>query len=199
LEISSNIFVQISIVSLFAAFILGFYSIFEHIMALRFAPFVFERGLLFIKTTKKLYLNQSRIPSDGKLKTKTGQFKFIDNKTCYFHPRWERKWFTLRPEEWLDARPLVSTPFLIKGKISWQEKDEAKIEGRLPLGTSIFFLCLLVGFTAFSINNWMNSSSWSAFSPLILFGTVIGGMVLFCLAYEYERAEKIISELKEHI
>ncbi|MFC1976383.1 hypothetical protein ACFLXQ_08285 [Chloroflexota bacterium] len=193
----SNIFLQISAISVIVAVIAWFYSIFEHIMAARFAPFAFEKGIPFTKTTKAITLNQSRIPSDEKLETKTGWIKFIDNQTCYFRPKWERKWFTLRPKEWLNAEPLMSTPFPIRGKISWQD-GEARIEQRLPIGTSIFFLCVLVGFTAGCINDWVNGSFGCGLSLLIGGWIFIGGMVLFSIGYEDERAEKIIGELREY-
>ncbi len=189
MEATSNIFVQISAISFFVAFVAYFYSLFEHVMAAWFVPFVFEKGLLFTKTTTALPLNQSRIPSDGKIETMTGKFKFVNNWTCYFRPKWEWKWLNLRRQ--------MRTPFPIRGKISWQE-GEAQIEGRLSLGTSVFFLCVLVGMTASCIDCWANGSFGCGLSLLIGSWVFIGGMVLFSIGYEDERAEKTVGELKKY-
>lgn len=191
MEVSLNIFLQIFALSGFAGFIAWFYALFESIMTMRFTPFVFEKGLLFLETSEVLPLSQNHIPSDSRLETKTGQFKFINNHTCYFRPKKEWKRYGLRGGT-------ARTPFSIRGKISWQE-DAAKIEGRLPLGASIFVLCVLVGVTAFCINFWINESVGCGLFLLIGSWLFIGGMNLFSIAYEYERAEKIIGELKEYL
>lgn len=189
MEITPNFFLSVFAFSLFVSLVSSFYSIFEYIMAIQFSPSVFAQGVLVLEMSEVFFLDRSRILSNCTIETKNGQFKFIDDTSCLFRPKCQRRYALFGP------RP-ARTPFPIRGRIRWQE-GMAQIEGRIPVGTSIFFLGLLIGSTSFALNMLVSEPPVYGIMMLGISWMVIAGICLFSVGYEEERARIIVDELRE--
>jgi hypothetical protein len=92
----------------------------------RLKPSAFQRGSIILLAKRALPRPDAAEFSQEKIVTPSGQFRFTTPAELVFCPRFH--WFALR----------VHTPFPIKGRIRFGQ-NYADIEGRLPLGSSLFF------------------------------------------------------------
>lgn len=162
-----------------------FFAIYEFIAVHRLTYSSFRYGRLVYVASEPISLPAHLIKPDQIIKTRNGRFKFVNEQECLL----SRKIFVIFP-----------TPFPIKGKIRWHN-GMAKIEGRIPLGTTVFLGAWLVGWTDGALMA-TGSNSLSLFSGLIflLFGWLIaGGMYFFSIPFEVRRAQRIVDELKVYL
>jgi len=105
-----------------------------------------------------------------------GKFKFISSDECLFTSKWHFCEFRLR------------TPFPIKGRVIWTEKG-SEINGRIPIGTTLFFLFWLVGWTAgpfYGMETTYLITGW----------LLIAVIIAISIPAEKKRMEEMIEELK---
>ena len=175
-----------------AAWVIGvlswFFAIFESIAVSRFAHLPFGFGKLVYLESEAIPLPAESIRMQQVIKTENGKLKFVSQKECLFFPKF--KWWGFR----------LYTPFPVKGKIRWRN-GMAEIEGRIPLGISVFLGAWVVGWTAGALMV-LGSDSAAFFISLGVFiaGWVFaGGMYFLCVPYEIRRAKTIVIELKEYL
>jgi hypothetical protein len=116
--------------------------------------------------------------------TANGQFKLIGPDHCLFRGR--LGFFRVR----------LDTPFPVKGSIRWRG-NQAEVEGRIPLFTSLFVAAWLVGWSAGGVMAMASQRSFLVGLGVLLFGwAVAGGMVALSIPLEVRRARRILDELR---
>ncbi len=166
-----------------------FFILFESIAVHRFAYLPFGFGKLVYLESEAIPLPAESIHMQQVIKTENGKFKFVSQKECLFFQK--IKWWGFR----------LHTPFPLKGKIRWRN-GIAEIEGRIPLGTSVFLGAWVIGWTAGALMLLGSDSAAFFISALGVFiaGWVFaGGMYFLCVPYEIRRAKRIVTELKEYL
>ena len=166
-----------------------FIAIFELIAVSRFVYFPFGFGKLVYVESQAIPLPAESIYMQEVIKTENGKFKFVYEKECLFFQK--LKWWSFR----------LYTPFPLKGKIRWRN-GIAEIEGRIPLGTSVFLGAWVIGWTAGALMVLGSNSAAFFFGALGVFivGWVFaGGMYFLSIPYEIRRAKSIVTELKEYL
>ncbi len=157
------------------AFICFFLGIAEFIGMQLFISSIYSVGI-------KLYSQVSDIPqpieiNNEKIIMEEGKFKFVSNNECLFTSRiFFFKFFRL------------STPFPFKGRVVWSG-SRATITGRIPLGTTLFFLSCIAGWTACAF--YCKTATYFLIG-LLFWGALLG----ISLPTEKKRMEQMVDELK---
>jgi len=163
-----------------------FYVIYEQITVHLFKPSSFNYGKLVLKLSESIPRNQTIIQVDQVHKTENGKFKFINLQECLFCSKY-------RIFAW-------HTPFPIKGVIRWHN-GIAEVEGRIPLGTTLFFSAWLVDLTVGGLLADF-SNLWHPFAILgfITFGWFMAGAMYFIsVPIEVRRARTVFNEFKQFV
>lgn len=178
------------------AWVLGvaswFFGVYEFVTLHLFIPSSFKFGKLAFTASEHIPFDQFSIEQGTVIKTRNGKFKFVGRQECLFFEKFQLFAFRLH------------TPFPIKGKICWIDRS-AKIEGRLPLGPTLFFVAWLVGWTAGAVGLYAQDASTYLDPAVLLFSGIFlllgwgfaGGMYMLCVPYEVRRATSIVEELRE--
>jgi len=164
------------------------YGLYEFALLHRLRPSAFKWGRLALKESSSLPVDTSGIEPGRVYKTRIGQFRFLKPPECLFCPKFEI--FTLR----------VHTPFPVKGRIRWRN-GVATIEGRIPLGSTVFVGAWLVGLTAASLRVGPTGSEVALASlGFLALGWLSAGALYFgSLRIELHRARKIIDEIRAQV
>ena len=167
------------------------FGICEMIAVRLFYQQAYDIGIIkYNKTIPRRKLNTNNHQHDSIILTDNGKFKFVDGKVCLFC---QRMW----P---LEAKSV--TPLQLKGKITY-DNDIASVEGRIPLGTTMFFGLFLLTWNFFSILIVVVSTSFlNTLLGVIFF--IIGWMFPIwqyysCMHYEKQLVNKMIDELNNYL
>jgi hypothetical protein len=188
-----EVFALIGLVVFVAACGIGvlswFFAIFEFVAVSRFAHFPFRFGKLVYFESEAIPLPAESIDMQKVIKTENGKFKFVTQKECLFFQKLKLWGFRLY------------TPFPLKGKIRWRN-GSAEIEGRIPLGTSLFLGAWVIGWTAGAamlLNSGSAAFFISAPGVFIVGWVFAGGVYFLSIPYEIRRAKSMVTELKEYL
>jgi len=164
-----------------------FYGVWEFIGIWRLRESAFRRGKMVISFSETVPLFHRVLNPTEIVTTKSGQFRFVDCDTIIFSER--RALFDFR----------LHTPFPIKGYLR-RVGETSVVEGKLPLGTTIFFLAWGMGFlvsqTMMIFFSGVSTNEVLRFSlvPLVIMSISSFGSIF----YEIRQAKKIVQEIKEH-
>jgi hypothetical protein len=157
------------------------YSLYEFFAMNRLAPSVFRQGITVLNECDTISIDPAKVAA-GQIQTGgSGKFRFISTKECLFCPRY--RFFTWR------------TPFPIKGRIQW-ENGIAKIEGRIPVSTTIFLAAWFVGWVAAGLA-YVSADIISGLAPAVLGGGIAAVLFLLSIPLELRRARAIVHDIKE--
>lgn len=158
-----------------------FLAIGESIGIWRFSPWVFRTGIRVFQETLSVSVPTVGIGSE--FETKHGKFKLVAPGLCLF--RFRMRWFSLD----------FYTPFPIKG-ILWWDGTVARVEGRIPVFTTVFFAAWLVGWTVGGAMATFQEDGLLGGIGFLLFGWVFAvGICVFSIPFEIRRVRKVLSEL----
>jgi len=166
------------------AVISWFYSIYEFVSMHRF-PSTFILGRLVLKESAPFPIERAPIDTARVYKTRIGKFKFLNPRECLFCLKFQI--FALR----------IQTPFPIKGRIRL-DNGVATIEGRIPLGTTIFLGAWLVGWT---VGGLMFAVLAPGIAVESLSFTAVGWLIWGATSFwsfriELGRARRIVDEIR---
>jgi hypothetical protein len=158
------------------------------IATLRLKKSSYGLGRKIVAFTEPFQCRNDAIKLNEVAKTENGKYKFIESNRCIFIERWTPK-HLLR----------LHTPFPLKGNLNFGQ-GTVTIEGRLPLGTTMFTLAWLAGWFSGGVMLGLQDGQ---FGTAILF-TLIGlGVVLITyfisIPMEKERFLRVYAELKQTI
>lgn len=164
------------------------YFLYECASLYRLRPSAFRWGRLVLKESFPFPLHTSVIEPGRVYKARIGQFRFLNSRECLFCPKFAI--FPLR----------VHTPFPVKGRIRWSNGG-ATIEGRIPLGSTVFVGAWLVGLTAGSLRfGGAEPGVALAFPGFIALGWLsAGGLYFGSLWIELRRARRIVDEIRAQV
>ena len=169
----------------------GYFAVVEFIAVRLFKYSFFGFGKLVYAESDDIPLPVETIHLQQIIKTENGKFKFVNEKECLFFERLKLWPFRFH------------SPFPLKGKIRWRI-GIAEIEGRIPLGTSVFLGSWLIAWTGMAIII-LASHPAEFFSGDLLFGIfisgwlIVGGLYFLSIPYEIRRAKSVVAELKEYL
>lgn len=129
-----------------------------------------------------------KIPLNVTLHATEGKFNFSSPKNVYFSTRFS-----------VLNLFRINTPFLFKGTAIIEDISTIRVKGRLPIGTSIFFISFIVVWTYFVLSEGIIGNYETA-----IFMTIIGwsgwSLIIF-ISYKLEKSrfETMIYELSELI
>lgn len=154
----------------------------------RLKPSVFKHGKLLLKESLSIPIEGRPVDTTRVYKTRNGKFKFLNRRECLFCPKFVV--FAL----------YVHTPFPVKGRVLWKN-GLATVEGRIPLGSTVFFGAWLAGWTAGGL---MLPGSESGSIPVALGVVVLGWLFagvgyFFSVSIERRRAHRIVDDIREHV
>jgi hypothetical protein len=166
-----------------------YFAIFEFVAVRRFKYSFFGFGKLVYVESGDIPLPVEVIYLQQVIKTENGKFKFVNEKECLFFEKLKL---------WPFRFP---TFFPLKGKIRWRN-GIAEIEGRIPLGTSVFlgswFIIWTVG--AFMVLASDPAAFFTEVVVIFIMGWLFaGGIYFLSIPYEIRRAKSIVAELKEYL
>ena len=152
--------------NIYDALIMGVYSvaglswlftIYELITMHLLKSLAFKYGLPILKFSESISVDNTTFEIGKSYLTRSGKFKFINQQECLFcHKYWT----------------MFCTPFPIKGKIKFSD-GSVYIEGKILLGTIIFMLMWIIGWTIGGVR-----------TPGALKYTLVGwGFLLFMLLF----------------
>jgi len=119
--------------------------------------------------------------------TDSGKFTFVDSQRCIFRDK--MSWFSLK---W-------HTPFPLKGSVTFKN-GMAYVEGRLPLGTTIFFSSWLVIVTVGGIGLAIQESNFILSMIVLLIGWGFAAAMYFpSVALEKKRLFNVYDEIKREL
>lgn len=164
-----------------------FLAIIEMFSVRSFSRVFFKIGIPICRQSININTEDLNIEYDEIIKKSEGRFKFTaDHKVYFLSQRFWFKFFNLR------------TPFPFKtiGSIT---PNKIELVARVPLGTSLFLLFWLIGWSGGNIATSYNAGSKTEIS-LGALGWVIAALIAF-ISYKVEmsRFKKMIKELKEII
>jgi hypothetical protein len=174
------------------ACILGFGSwfiaIIEMIATHSFLRLAFNIGIPIIKRTIEISTNDFTPRIDITLKESEGKFRFTaDRKVLFLSQIFWFKFFR------------INTPFPLKAVGTINENNTIDLVVRLPIGTSLFLLFWLIGWTVGSLGAGLQSGEIG----MIGFGLIgwIFAAIMIGISYPIEknRLEIMIEELKKII
>jgi hypothetical protein len=159
------------------------YGLYEMVNMNRLNPSAFKRGIIILDKSDVIPIDPTNVAENQIQIGRIGKFKFITPKECLFSPRY--RFFTWR------------TPFPIKGRIQWHQ-GVAKIEGRIPLSTTIFLVAWSVGW---AVEGLMSASSdtLSGLGLAVLGVSIAAVLFLLSVPIELRRARAIIGDIKEYL
>jgi hypothetical protein len=167
----------------FVAIASWLYGLYEMVNMNRLNPSAFKRGITILDKSDVIPIDSTKVTA-GQIQTgRIGKFKFINSKECLFCPRY--RFFTWR------------TPLPIKGRIQWHQ-GVAKIEGRIPLSTTILLVAWFVGCATAGL---MSASSGIMFSLglAVLGGSIAAVIFLASIPIELRRTQAIVQDIKEYL
>lgn len=165
-----------------------FYGAWEAIQVSRLQPSAFKYGRVILSSTRSLPHPDFIVFGRERIVTDTGQFRFVGPAECVFSRHFS--WF----------RPKFHTPFPIKGRIHFSDSN-AEIEGRAPLGPSIFFGAWILAWPI-PPALLLAAGKMSIVKAGLFIGLGLGGafgMVAISLVLEGRRAKTIIDEIELHL
>lgn len=170
------------------ALISWFYSLYEFVSMHRFRASTFTRGRLVFQESAPFPIERTTIDTGRVYKTRIGKFQFLNPRECLFCLKFQI--FSLR----------IQTPFPIKGRIRL-DNGVATIEGRIPLGTTIFLGAWLVGWTVgglmFAVMDPAVAVESFGFTAV---GWLFAGAIYFVsLPIELGRARRIVEEIRAQV
>jgi hypothetical protein len=166
-----------------------YFAIFEFVAVRRFTYSFFGFGKLVYVESDDIPLPVEIIYLQQVIKTENGKFRLVNEKECLFFEKLKL---------WPFRFP---TPFPLKGKIRWRN-GIAEIEGRIPLGTSVFLGSWFIIWTAgaFMVLASDPAAFFSGVIGIFIFGWLVaGGLYFLSIPYEIRRAKSIVAELKEYL
>jgi hypothetical protein len=166
-----------------------FYGIVELVAVQQLAPWAFRAGRLVVRETRS-----SPPPIVGSVpkrvvKTRRGKVRFLSATECLFCEQFLRGMFQ------------AYTPFPIKGRIIWKGM-EVRVEGRIPIGSSLFFVCVLSFCTGVMIVGIVKTSHLT--DGLVLLGILLGIWTFTaliyrgCVSFEKRRILEVAAEILHH-
>lgn len=162
------------------------YLLYEFALLNRLRPSAFRWGRLVLKESRFFPVRTSAMEPGRVYTTAIGQFKFLSSRECLFCPKFEV--FALR----------VHTPFPIKGRIRWGN-GIATVEGRVPLGATVFLGAWLIGWTTGLRFGATEPGVALASLAFVALGWLSAGALYFgSLWVELRRARKIVDEIRAH-
>ncbi|WP_350286439.1 hypothetical protein [uncultured Croceitalea sp.] len=153
-----------------------------------FSKFFFRLGYPVYKTTLKIEnWGRFRRPTEVLKKTE-GKFKFSSDGYAYFLSQFLfGKFFR------------TTTPFPFKAIAKINPNGLIEIKARVPLGTTLFLLCWIVGWTVGTIGIGIGSGNFG----VMLVGLIGWGFAALMVGISYplekKRMDVMVSELKEII
>lgn len=189
---------DIAITVFMGAWVIGvaswFFGAYEFITLHLFIPSSFNFGKLALTASEQIPFDPFSIQQGAIIKTRNGKFKFVGRQECLFIEKFQLFAFRLH------------TPFPIKGKIRWTD-GSAKIEGRLPLGTTLFIVAWLVGWTAGAVGLYAQDASTYLDPAVLLFSGIFlllgwgfaAGMYMLSVPHEIRRARSMVEELRAYL
>jgi hypothetical protein len=187
----SGIFIGVFIISWVAAVLSWFYGIYEMIAFFRLKGSSYNIGKRVLEFTERLDYIKDSIRLNDIVKTQRCKYKFLELNKCIFREKW-RASHILR----------LNTPFPLKGTVEFND-GKATVQGRVPLGMSIFLLAWLVGWSSGGIIVCINSNDFNDLGFSLLF-TMIGWVIVFfmyftALPLEKKRFLNAYGELKHQL
>jgi hypothetical protein len=156
-------------------------AVLEWVLVWRFVPLAYDAGWRVFDEPADLALPTRPLGAVGE--TDSGRFKLVSPRQCLFRPAF--RMFEVG----------IHTPFAIKGAVRW-EAQGARVVGRLPVGTTGFFLAWVTGWTSGGL---LIAGVQPAIGvPFMLLGWLFAGLLVgFSLKYERRRARRILGEVAE--
>jgi hypothetical protein len=155
----------------------------EWIGVLRFSAWAYRVGPIALSETRWIAIPPADL--NEPFGTEKGSFKLIERDVCLFHPK--TRWLAI-----LDA-------FAVAGTLTWrQEGGEARVEGRVPLSTTVFMVFWAIGWIAagyyvvYTQGNPFVGWGVAVSAPIALFGAWYALVPL-----EARRALRVLDELEE--
>lgn len=167
-----------------------FASVIEFILTYALRPSVFRIGRIVLCESLPFTPRRSRFEIDRVYQTSQGKFRFINDHELIFSSTFQIFPFKLH------------TPFPIKGRLSWATVP-TRLEGRIPLATTLFILACLVGWTTGSMMVALDPAHPPSLFEGLAF-TAIGwafaaGMYFVSLPIERRRARAIAQEIQAQL
>jgi hypothetical protein len=184
----SNPFIGLFAISWVICICSWFYGIYEMIATLRLKESSYGLGRKVVAFTEPLRCRNAAIKLNEVVNTENGKYKFIESNRCIFRERWTPK-HLLR----------LHTPFRLKGKLDLGQ-GTVIIEGRLPLGTTMFTLAWLAGWLSGGLMFGLQDGQIGNAILFTLPGVGVALITYFILIpMEKERFLRVYAELKQTI
>jgi hypothetical protein len=160
------------------------YSLFEQFAMTKMRYPTYIKGFKILDfDDSNNFMKRKRMQLNEIYNLTSGKFKFINEGKCIFRD----KFYLLK----------MYTPFPLKGLMTIDDK-RVHIEGRQPIGTTIFFITWFAGWTILSIlMGVLKKSIVFSLFPLSVGWILILAMYLFCVNIEKKRLLAVYEEIKD--
>jgi len=149
--------------------------------------FVFYIGKKVVDFEERVSLITDNVITSRIFETDSGKFKFVDSQKCVFREKIQL--FSFR----------IHTPFSLKGCVEFKN-GTAKIEGRLPVGATLFFCMWLVRWATGCIGASIQGEGSMLSLLMLLFGWGVAALMYFpSVALERKRLLVVYDEMKQHL
>ncbi len=153
-------------------------------------PSVFRIGRTVLCESTSFALRRNRFEIDRVYPTSKGKFRFINDHELLFCSKFQLFAFK------------IHTLFPIKGRLNWATVP-TRLEGRIPLGTTLFLLAWLVGWTTGGVMVALGQADPPGLLGGVVF-TALGwafaaGMYFVSLPIELRRARAIAQEIQAQL
>ena len=163
-----------------------FIGIFEMISLHSFLAFAFKIGIPVKRITLEIDTKNLELKNGQTIKMDEGKFHFTNNNIYFLSQMF---FFNFR----------ITTPFPVKVIATINPYNKVDIVARIPIGSTLFFLFLLIGWTAGSIGFGLQSGHFSAIGFGIIGWLFSGLMIGISYPIEKNRFDTMITELKKII
>jgi hypothetical protein len=181
--IIGNLFMAAWFVAVFSWFL----GIVESILTRLMKDIIFRKGIKLVDFTEKGSCFSDNVIVNKLFETDNAKFKFINNQRCVF--REKTSWFSFK---W-------HTPFPLKGSVTFKN-EIAHVEGRLPLGATIFFSAWLMAWTVGSIGAGIQGGNLIVSIFMLLLGWGVAAAMYFpSAAREKKRLLVLYDEIKRQL
>lgn len=179
---------QLFLFSVLLAFGSWFIAVFEMIGIHSFSKFFFKIGIPVYKRNIKIKdWHQFKRPTEI-LRKEEGKFKFTSDGYAYFLSQF-----------FLGKFFRTTTPFPLKAIAKINPNGLIDIKARIPIGTSLFFICWILGWTIGTVGMGIASGNYEN----MLFGLIGWGFAALIVGISYpvekKRMDLMVNELKEII
>lgn len=167
------------------AFCSWWIAIIEIITVHSFTTFFFRIGITAYNKTITIDTKNLQFLNNRTIKKTEGKFQFSKDHKVYFISQF-----------FLFKLFRVSTPFPFKAIGEIRTDNQIEIIGRIPIGTSLFFLFWLLGWSAGAIGASSGIEGMAHLGSL-LFGWTFAG-IIFLISYYVEkgRMDQMVTELE---